>query len=280
MSNVEILHTYDGSRAEFRPYGLTCERWAPDLMPKPDRHNEIEINYFPDGEMTYLFHDRKVTIPPRRLSLFWGLVPHQIVHYEGSSPYYVCTVPFSQFLGWKLPASFVDRILKEEVLTETSSRFSSNDEFMLSNWINDIEHIGRADLILLEMHARLLRMAGNVPSQKENPVEERHAVNLVERIAIYIARNYSSPMKVSEIGEAVGLHPDYANTLFKKSFGCTMYDYLVRERITHAQRKLVLSGAPITEIAFECGFNSINRFNAAFLKINGCTPREYRKNNW
>jgi len=30
-------------------------------------------------------------------------------------------------------------------------------------------------------------------------------------------------------------------------------------------------------IAFECGFNSINRFNAAFRKINKCTPREFKK---
>ena len=28
----------------------------------------------------------------------------------------------------------------------------------------------------------------------------------------------------------------------------------------------------ITEIAFDCGFNSVTRFNAAFKKINNCTP--------
>ncbi|MEZ4850997.1 MAG: helix-turn-helix domain-containing protein [Bacteroidia bacterium] len=33
----------------------------------------------------------------------------------------------------------------------------------------------------------------------------------------------------------------------------------------------------MTEIAFKCGFNSISRFNAAFLKINRRTPRDFRK---
>ncbi len=33
----------------------------------------------------------------------------------------------------------------------------------------------------------------------------------------------------------------------------------------------------ITDIAYECGFNSIARFNATFFKKIQCTPREYKK---
>lgn len=33
----------------------------------------------------------------------------------------------------------------------------------------------------------------------------------------------------------------------------------------------------ITNIAYECGFNSIARFNATFFKKIQCTPREYKK---
>jgi AraC-like DNA-binding protein len=99
----------------------------------------------------------------------------------------------------------------------------------------------------------------------------------VERIAIYIGQNYHNPIKVAEIGENVGLHPDYANALFKKAFGCTLSDYITEERISNAKRKLVATNKSITEISFECGFNSISRFNEAFRKFNNCTPREFRK---
>ena len=101
--------------------------------------------------------------------------------------------------------------------------------------------------------------------------------SVVERMAIYIAQNYARPLKIADIGKAVGLHPDYANHLFKKSFKCTLSDYVMEERIARAQRDLLSSQMGITEIAFNCGFNSISRFNAAFLKICGCTPREFRK---
>ena len=45
MSDSEKLKTFDEKRDEFKPYGLTCEIWRPQLMPKIDRHNEIELNY-------------------------------------------------------------------------------------------------------------------------------------------------------------------------------------------------------------------------------------------
>lgn len=279
MSNSEILNTFNEGRNEFKPYGFTCELWTPGLMRKPDRHNEIEINYFAEGSMTYLFQDKKITIPAKRLSIFWGLVPHQIINYEGNSPYFVCTIPFSQFLEWKLPVSFVDRVLKGEVLFEVSEESSMHDEFLLENWIKDINKNEFVEVTLLEMHARLFRMAKSNLSKKVNnhsPIY-LNEISKVEQIAIYIAQNYSNPIKVSDIGKAVGLHSDYANSIFKKAFGSTLSEYIIEERISHAQRKLVATDTSITEIAFECGFNSISRFNAAFLKINGCKPREFRK---
>ena len=95
---------------------------------------------------------------------------------------------------------------------------------------------------------------------------------------VFIAQNYMKPIKVAEIGEAIGLHPEYANSIFKNAFGLTLWDYVIEERISHAQRKLLTTDLSITEIAFECGFNTISRFNAAFPKINRCTPIDFRKN--
>ena len=94
--------TFDESRNEFKPYGLSCEIWSPSLMRKPDRHNEIEINYFPKGGITYLFQGNKVTVPSKKLTIFWGLIPHQIIDFKSDNPYYVCTFIKSNFhLGFQ-----------------------------------------------------------------------------------------------------------------------------------------------------------------------------------
>jgi AraC family transcriptional regulator, melibiose operon regulatory protein len=279
MPDSDILSVFDEKREAFKPYGLTCELWTPGLMKKPDRHNEIELNYFPEGTITYLFQGTRLTIPERKLSVFWALIPHQIVHYSEATPYFVCTIPFSLFLEWKLPSPFVERVLRGKLLIDCSDEFSTYDQFLFNNWLNFKNDKDANDATLLEIRARLHRMAlterhheqvNRVPVNLTN-------VNIVEKIAIYVAQNYASSITVSNIGNAMGLHPDYANTIFKKAFGSTLSDYITAERISHAQRKLLTTETSITEIAFESGFNSIGRFNAAFRKINGCTPREFKK---
>jgi AraC family transcriptional regulator, melibiose operon regulatory protein len=63
MSNSEILQAFDERRDSFKPYGLTCELWSPSVMNRPDRYNEIELNYFPKGTITYFFQDKKLLYP-------------------------------------------------------------------------------------------------------------------------------------------------------------------------------------------------------------------------
>ncbi|UJH91652.1 helix-turn-helix domain-containing protein [Antarcticibacterium sp. 1MA-6-2] len=248
-------------------------------MKKPDRHNEIEINYFTSGSITYLFQGSKITIPENSLSLFWGLVPHQIIDYTGSAPYYVCTIPLTQFLEWKLPSFFTDRILRGEVIIEDSGEHSTFDRFLFKNWEKDLAEDHDINATLYEMRARLLRLTSRFSSLKkdERLQIDTDEISKVEQIALFIAQNFMNPIKVSDIGRKIELHPDYANLIFKKAFETTINNFIIQERIMHAQRKLITSDKKIADIAFDCGFNSINRFNAAFRKLNNCTPREYRK---
>ena len=278
MQHSEILNTFDKQRDEFRPYGLTCELWKPELMQKPDRHNEIEINYIPDNSVTYLIQGSKITVPSKRFALFWGLVSHQIVEYQNQNPYFVCTIPFTTFLEWKLPSFFIDKVLKGEILVEEEGTHSTFDTYILKNWIKDFSNKTNHELILLEMRARLLRMSERIlPDNGSERLEiKSNEISKVEKIALFIAQNYLSPIKASDISKHVGLHPDYANVIFKKAFGFTINEYIIQERILHAQRKLISTDKSITDILYESGFNSISRFNTAFRKINNCTPKEFR----
>ena len=81
------------------------------------------------------------------------------------------------------------------------------------------------------------------------------------------------------MGHAVGLHPNYAMGLFKRTFGITLNQYLTQQRISHAQRLLVTTEMLVTDVALSSGFTSISRFNAAFQNACGCSPREYRGRN-
>jgi len=83
-------------------------------------------------------------------------------------------------------------------------------------------------------------------------------------------------LTIETIGREVGLHPNYAMSLFRKAFGTTLIDYLTQHRVSHAQRLLATTDQKIVDVALNSGFGSISRFNDAFRRACSCSPRDYR----
>ena len=131
----------------------------------------------------------------------------------------------------------------------------------------------------LEIQARLLRLALALPV-KDSPSGSRAVdpeLSSADQIACYIAQHYNEPLTADQIAATVNLHPNYAMAVFRKAFGTTITDFLIQHRLSHAQRLLVTTDDPVIEIAAESGFQSLSRFNEAFKRSCGCSPRAYRK---
>jgi AraC-like DNA-binding protein len=82
---------------------------------------------------------------------------------------------------------------------------------------------------------------------------------------------------VSRIGREVGLHPNYAMSLFRRTFGATLLEYLTQLRISHAQRLLATTDDKVLDVALSSGFGSLSRFNDAFVRRCGLSPSAYRR---
>ncbi len=105
------------------------------------------------------------------------------------------------------------------------------------------------------------------------------AVGRAEAMAAFIAARCVERMTTADIARHVGLHKNYAMTVFRRAFGSTLVAHLTQHRLSHAQRLLVTTRDRIVDIAFASGFGSLSRFNEAFRAALGCTPREYRRQN-
>ncbi len=278
------MTSFDPQRPDFSPYGFTCVTWRPSCMPRPDRHNEIEINLLRTGSVTYLLGGRKIRIPARHLSVFWAATPHQIIEYEDETEYFVATLPLPWFLQCKLPESLVQTLLQGSVVTEGGEEHADPDLHLLSHWEEDLRQSGEElkKAVLLELEARLLRLAISSSaaeprgSTRHRAAPSKGELSKVEQMACHIAREYTRQLTAEDIGQHVGLHPNYAMSLFKRTFGTTLIDYVTKHRVSHAQRLLATTSAKIVEVALSSGFASTSRFNAVFRRECGCSPREYR----
>ena len=280
--------SFDPSRPDFAPYGLECKRWSPGPgpMPRPDHHNEVQLDLVQSGSLVYLLGGRKVRIEAGRLSVFWAAIPHQIIEFATRQEYFVATIPFEWFLQWKLEERFVQSLLRGEVHSEPRPDRERTDRDLFVQWEGDLRKPAEETkhIVLLEIEARLRRLAADLKLAEPVPrrAQDRQSALLgsglskVERIACLIAQRYTEPLTVAEIGRAVGLNPNYAMSLFKKAFGTTLIRYLTHHRVSHSQRLLATTEMKVVDVAFNSGFNSVSRFNEVFRRACGCSPREYR----
>jgi AraC-like DNA-binding protein len=109
----------------------------------------------------------------------------------------------------------------------------------------------------------------NVMSQK---ISKR-----MERVSKYIQDNYQRAITLSEISDIASMTEQSFSRWFRQTSGLTFIDYLMQLRTTVASHLLVNTNKPMSEVAEESGFNSSSSFNRSFLKIKGCSPREFRK---
>jgi AraC-like DNA-binding protein len=256
-------------------------------MKRPDRHNEVELNLLHRGTLHYLRGGERITIKAGRLAAFWAAIPHQIVGSTTHIEYFVATIPLTWFLQFQLPEQFVQSILHGELLlSDDNSSRAQSDLALFAQWVKDFQDTGepRRRAVLLEMEARLLRFALSVPKRKPiqikskslYPLMETSSLKCVEQMAHFIAQNYTQKITVDDISHEVKLHPNYAMTLFKRTFGMSLVDCVTQHRISHAQRLLATTNDKIIDVARNSGFNSVSRFNEAFKNLCKCSPRQYR----
>lgn len=99
----------------------------------------------------------------------------------------------------------------------------------------------------------------------------------MERVSKYIQDHYQRSITLAEMADVASMTEQSFSRWFRQTSGLTFVDYLMQLRTTVASNLLINTSKAMSEIAAESGFNSSSSFNRAFLKIKGCSPREFRK---
>jgi len=262
-------------------------------MASAHRHLDLEINYLLSGTISYLVGGNVVTLPPQRFCLLWGGVPHQMVRSARAAEMIWITIPLTSVLRWGLPDQLIRTLLATGFVADAAPRNSDLD--LLQQWLEDLPGYAEArgarprnetaeGVILLEIEARLRRLAMGLPhlseadqgSQSNSPTHSDNGLNAVEAMAQYIFRNFQNSISIAEIAQEAHLHPNYAMTIFRRHTGMTISQYLILQRVAHAQRRLATSDDAIHVIATDSGFGSVSRFYEAFQQHTGRSPRRFR----
>ncbi|SDD00482.1 AraC-type DNA-binding protein [Paenibacillus sp. UNCCL117] len=131
-----------------------------------------------------------------------------------------------------------------------------------------------AKLYLALAFAQLFRH-GAGPQQK--PKETARQAERFKPLITYVEQRYAEKISVEDAAKMVNLSPYHFCKSFKKATGHTFGRFLQLIRVGEAERLLLETEMPVTEIAVEVGFCDLHYLNKVFKKIKYCSPSDLRR---
>lgn len=98
----------------------------------------------------------------------------------------------------------------------------------------------------------------------------------IDKIISFINSNYTRSLKLDEIAEMANMNSSAFCRFFKDAMEKTFLQYVADMRIGYACKLLTIGDMEVSQIAVECGFDSIPHFNRTFKQLTGLTPTQYR----
>ena len=99
----------------------------------------------------------------------------------------------------------------------------------------------------------------------------------MDRVYKYLIDHFKDDIKLDEIAAVANLSSPAFCRYFKKRTKKSFSVFLNEMKIGHACKLLMEGEYAISEIGYECGYNSLTNFNRQFKRTTGLAPYKYRK---
>lgn len=134
--------------------------------------------------------------------------------------------------------------------------------------------IGKSPVVTIHQMKQLLVQVCAYSCSLIHQEQESEAIRLVNVATQYIDSTLGENLNIGDYAAYIHLSTSYFASLFKKTKGITVHQYVLREKISLAQ-KMLLQNKKVQEIAGELGFEDRRYFTEVFKKFTGMTPTQY-----
>ncbi|TWR25110.1 helix-turn-helix domain-containing protein [Mucilaginibacter pallidiroseus] len=264
----------------------------PHHYPYLHRHKETQITWIQEGEGTLIAGNHMHSYGPGDIFLLGANMPHL---FKSNDEYYLpeSTLRVKAISIFFNPDGLLSATfnLPEMKAIKTfigqhaqgfkiPSRYSS----LISAAMEATEQAKGTDQLIcfLELLKQLQQISNRLDAlsgySNMPAITEDEGIR-IGNIYNYLMQNYSGTVKLEDVARTAFMTPESFCRYFKKHTGHTFVSFLNEIRVNEACKKLTEHKAEnISDIAYRCGFKSINNFNRVFKSIMGYTPREYFAN--
>jgi AraC family transcriptional regulator len=97
------------------------------------------------------------------------------------------------------------------------------------------------------------------------------------RVLVHIQNRLDEPLNLDELAGIACFSPFHFHRIFRALTGEGVHEHVRRLRLERAAGRLKLQEQPVTQIAFEAGYESHEAFTRAFHAMFGKSPSEFRE---
>ena len=230
----------------------------------PHLHKDFELAYVLEGEMEVCLRERRETARAGELALVF---PNEIHAYATPHRSRVLVCVFSGDYVGAFAHETQGRRGARSVFDGTPGLRAYLEECFLSGRGADRFALTGAFYAVCAQFLREVPLA---------PFDAQHD-DLLCRLLAYVEAHYREDISLHSAARAIGYSPNYLSRFFHAAVGMHFRRYLNQYRIQYACQLLEEGGLSVSQIALECGFQSIRSFNRAFAEQMGRTPTQARR---
>lgn len=127
-----------------------------------------------------------------------------------------------------------------------------------------------AEIVLYELFSYF---AADLPGLNDGA----HAPSLAARVKFYLDAKYIEKLRIDELAERFGVHPNHLSRAFRERYGISPKQYLQTLKLEKASLMLATSDMPVALIAESLGFDDQHAFSKLFKKHWNISPMDHRK---
>ncbi len=222
-------------------------------------HRAIEIIMVTDGEIICTIGGRDYTLHPFDAVL---IMPNQI--------HSIKTCEYSRINLIRFSPKLVGTFFKQ-----WEHSIPENNQFRLTQALKLSAPTLSKPTNIFHMKGLLYTIVGDFFNSNPTWLPIPTDLNLIHRLIMYIEENFKTSCTLESAARELNYNYSYLSKEFLKISGITFMEYLNNCRIIHACYLLENTDMSITQIAYECGYNTIRTFNRNFLKYANTTPAKY-----
>jgi len=99
----------------------------------------------------------------------------------------------------------------------------------------------------------------------------------IDAVYDYVERNYKTKIKLDDVSNLVAMGNEAFCRFFKKSLNKSFFTFINEYRINLASKMLIETNKQVSEIAYDCGYESLPFFYRQFQKFMNCSPLVFKK---